>query len=424
MEPTSPTSLKLIQFASALVEDSPPSNPAGYFTKVIQVAWTHVYQTSLGDGEWGVFWDIDATLEGGEEEEGEPEEGLDENVLSAAPDTIDERYFDKLFQQRPVVQTPTRILPQDSPTTPLTPSAGSQRLSAFFLLSKNISVPEYVTIRFTPTWASPVVRPPSAVVPVTPVPKPAKQGDLHRSWALSRFVDLVRLKVLAKELQNSGQRGMGVGRFKVGVDGGGHDEEQVQREAEMVDRELKWVAKTFQNQTTNPAEAHQILYEMEQEDELETLEDEKEIERQAELLKMLEETVKVGLDDELPDTTTIHISAEPTQLPVEQFESSKQATADESDEEGGLFALPLSPRSPEMETSPFSFRGPAVGSLDATLLGSIASPPARATQSSLLNKDAISVGGGVPLTPTLGSPSPSDLRKKRPVGATGGLGSS
>ncbi|KAF8421981.1 hypothetical protein EV426DRAFT_180295 [Tirmania nivea] len=411
---------KTIHSALAQVEeyDSPASSAPS--TKVIQVTWVHSHLPTLGDGEWSVFWEgmdeghgIDegyGSLAGGNEEQSLVLDDLSKKADTHPFEAMGDSFFERIFQERAIVQTPTRILPPLASTSPNTPTtSSSQKFSVFFLLSHSTAVPTSVTIRFTPIWASPIAPSPTLTVTVNPVSKHVHHGGLHKAWAKTRLVDLNELQELADELARTGQRGVGIGSFKVGVDGGGHDEERLKWEAEMVGRERNWVLKTFLGKV--------IVGKPLKEDALigtngddEDLTEQKEIEEGLKLLGTLAQGLKVTNDDDSFTEETQQVTRDPSTAKLTS--QAPPASNDNDGEEDDLFALPLSPRSPEIGVSPFSFRGPAIGNLDATIWSGM--PTKVATK---LSADAIPVAGGVSLTPTLtGSPSPGEMRKRRLAG--------
>jgi len=411
---------KTIHSALAQVEeyDSPASSAPS--TKVIQLTWVHSLPSTLGDGEWSVFWEgmdeghgIDegyGSLAGGSEEQSVALDDSSKKEDTHPFEAMGDSFFERIFQERAIVQTPTRIVPPLGSTSPNTPTASSaQKFSVFFLLSHSTAIPTSVTIHFTPIWASPIAPSPKLTVTVNPASKHVNHGGLHKAWAKTRLVDLNELQELADELARTGQRGVGIGSFKVGIDGGGHDEERLKWEAEMVGRERNWVLKTFLGRVI----AGKLL----KEDALtgtngddEDLTEQKEIEEGLKLLGTLAQGLRVTNDDGTFTEETEQAPGNPST--TTKSASPPLASNDNDDEEDDLFALPLSPRSPEVGVSPFSFRGPAIGNLDATIWSGM--PTKIATK---LSADAIPVAGGVPLTPTLtGAPNPGEMRKKRLAG--------
>jgi len=411
---------KMIYSASAQVEeyDSPASSAPS--TKVVQVIWVHPLLSTLGDGEWSVFWEgmdeghsIDegyGSLTGGSEEQSGAPGGPSNKEDTHPFEAMDDSFFERIFQERAIVQTPARIVPALGSTSPNTPTtSSSQKFSVFFLLSHSTAVPTSVTIHFTPIWASPIAPSPTLTVTVNPVSKHVNHGDLHKAWAKTRLVDLNELQELADELARTGQRGVGIGSFKVGVDGGGHDEERLKWEAEMVGRERNWVLKTFLGKVVAGKPLKEDALAGSNGDD-EDLTEQKEIEEGLKLLGKLAQGLKVTNDDSA--------FTEETQQALGDSSTTKSASQappannDNDDEEDDLFALPLSPRSPEIGVSPFSFRGPAIGNLDAAIWSGM---PTKITTK--LSADAIPVAGGALLTPTLtGTPSPGEMRKKRLAG--------
>ncbi|RPB28354.1 hypothetical protein L211DRAFT_379300 [Terfezia boudieri ATCC MYA-4762] len=411
---------KTIHSALAQVEeyDSPASSAPS--TKVIQVTWVHSLSSTLGDGEWSVFWEGMDEGHGIDEGYGSLASGsegqsvsLDES--SRKEDThpfeaMGDSFFEKIFQERAIVQTPTRIVPPLVSTSPNSPTtSSSQKFSVYFLLSNSTAVPTSVTIHFTPIWASPIAPSPTLTVTVNPVFKTVNYGSLHKAWAKTRLVDLNELQELADELARTGQRGVGIGSFKVGIDGGGHDEERLKWEAEMVGRERNWVLKTFLGKVIAGKPLKEDALTGTNGDD-EDLTEQKEIEEGLKLLGTLAQGLKVTNDDDAFTEETQQAPGYPST--VKSASQAPPASNDNDGEEDDLFALPLSPRSPEICVSPFSFRGPAIGNLDATIWSGM---PTKITAK--LSADAIPVAGGAPLTPTLtGAPNPGEMRKKRLAG--------
>lgn len=419
MESPSQHGPKLIHSALAQVEeyDSPASSAPS--TKVIQVTWIHTLPSILGDGEWSVFWKgigeghgIDegyGSLPGGSEEQSVVLDDLSKKEDTHPFEAMGDSFFERIFQERAIVQTPTRIVPPLGSTSPNTPTTSSQKFSVFFLLSHSTAVPASVKIHFTPIWASPIAPSPTLTVTVNPVSKHVGHGGLHKAWAKTRLADLNELQELADELARTGQRGVGIGSFKVGIDGGGHDEERLKWEAEMVGRERNWVLKTFLGKVIagKPLKVDGLTRENGDD---EDLTEQKEIEEGLKLLGTLAQGLRVTNDD---SAFTEETQQAPGDLSTTKPASQAPPASDDNDsEEDDLFALPLSPRSPEIGVSPFSFRGPAIGNLDATIWSGM---PTKITTK--LSADAIPVAGGVPLTPTLtGAPNPGEMRKKRLAG--------
>lgn len=271
-------------------------------------------------------------------------------------DALDDVDLSAFFEARPIVQAPTQIAPDaESPAS---------KTEVLFLLAASTSVPASIKIFFTPTWTPPNT-PPSLI---TVVPKSQFQvgQGLHMLWAEKRLQDLIILEEIAKELELEGSRGTGQGRVKVGVEGGGMDEEAVRREGFMVGEEQRWVRSRFL-EIEEEAPAHEIMDPMQ------------------------------GLG----------ISS--LRLQTGSSVSAPRSTAADAEEEEDLFALPLSPRSPDMAVSPFSmFRGDSVArspqpsklrhvetSLDTTA-GSAMSPMSVDTTPTALKRGETT---GAPLTP-------------------------
>lgn len=399
-------------------------------TKVIQVTWIHPLPSTLVDGEWSVYWEGMGdshnpdegygSVAGGSEGQGI---SLDDSLGTgtaaeaghAALEAMSDDFFEKIFHERSVVQTPTRITPPLVSSSPHSLKPSSQKFSTFFFLSHSTDIPKTITIRFTPIWASPIVPSPTVTIPVNPVSKGLPPGDLHKAWAKSRLSDLHELQELADELARTGQRGVGMGSFKVGVEGGGHDEERLRWEAEMVSRERNWVLKTFLGKVISgkPLKVEQQVP-FKEGDEEEGFTEKKEIEQGLEVLGKLAQGLKVTCDEGGVVTDVNPTTGDPL---ASNSSSVAQIHNGNEEEEDDLFAVPLSPRSPEITVSPFSFRGPAIGNLDEALLSDITATQKKVFPAVLATSGAIPVASGVPLTPTLtGTPSPGELRKKRLAG--------
>ncbi|RPA91066.1 hypothetical protein L873DRAFT_349226 [Choiromyces venosus 120613-1] len=319
---TSPTLPLSIQNAKATLEPSADDSTA----RVLTVGWDISPGTNTSSGEWVVEWDamyaaLSTDLNSARSEKGSyfalqlssssanqtpnalsPQQRaeaawLDRQVnnpedLPTAPLStakllqFENGGLDKLepsddlpgfFSARPIVQAPTHIL------------GGDGKGKVYFLLTGEAKTPDSVKILFYPTWTPPVALAEVDVVSASP----GTEG--HTAWAQHRLADLKTLEDIARELEREGARGLGTGRVKVGVEGGGMDEEAVRREGWMVGEEM--------------------------------------------------------LQGGLKLITTTNIAP---------FQPSHVSPLDEDGED--LFALPLSPRSPDMAKSPFSrFRGDALG---------------------------------------------------------------
>lgn len=245
-----------------------------------------------------------------------------ENGLEKFEETEDLSAF---FAARPIVQAPAQIIPDEE----------TKKATVHFLITGTAHVPDIVKVIFIPTWGASMVLA-SVRVPSRSSYSSGSSRTLHTAWAESRIDDLRTLEEIARELEREGARGLGTGRVKVGVEGGGMDEEAVRREGWMVGEEIVWVRGAFLNKHIAEEEPGPVN---------DTLG-----------LNLNTDGTKGGL--KLSTTTspggTIHIVASRT--------NNLRTSAITQEEEDDLFALPLSPRSPEMAVSPFSmFRGEALG---------------------------------------------------------------
>ncbi|KAF8249254.1 hypothetical protein K440DRAFT_216267 [Wilcoxina mikolae CBS 423.85] len=325
-------------------------------TKVISVSWELADSKSQPDGEWTVEWedmyaDLSEDVRSARSEQGgyfalqseidtartpkastfdippqqqqhhpsppQYDEPLPTGPLSTArllefengpnfPDAVQED-LPAFFASRPIVQAPTQILSD--------PTSVSKKTEVLFLLAPATPIPQSISIFFTPTWTPPNT-PPTLLSEIRLIDYGAGDG-LHTTWALKRLEDLQALQEIAKELEREGSRGIGQGRLKVGVEGGGMDEEAVRREGWMVGEEQGWVLEKFL--TCNM--------------------DQKHAEEEVTNNSVMDPFAGLGISTGM-----------------------SFAAASEEEEEEDLFALPLSPRSPDMAMSPFSmFRGEALG---------------------------------------------------------------
>ena len=227
--------------------------------------------------------------------------GLEENLFPEPAEDLP-----AFFGARPLVQAPVEIVAR--------PAAALSKVEVMFLLAADYPVPAELRVVFTEAW-TPAGTPP-ALVATLQVPKEAQGQVLHTAWATKRLEDLKALQEILAELEKEGQRGLGQGRIKVGVKGGGMDEEAVRREGWMVGEETAWVHERFLAASL-PAEDSELLDPM----------------------------AGLGI------STGLHFARGPTLSTV--FRSPKP---EQEEEEEDFFALPLSPRSPDMTVSPFSFR--------------------------------------------------------------------
>ena len=213
------------------------------------------------------------------------------------------------FAARPVVQVPEHIL-SDS-------NSVSKKTEVLFLLADATLVPSSIRIFFIPTWTPPNT-PPTLLAEIPEGHYGTSEGmALHTAWSTKRLDDLKALQEIANELEQEGSRGTTQGRLKVGVEGGGMDEEAVRREGWMVGEEQVWVVEKFLTAKPSPKEEPAVV----------------------------DPFTGLGISTGLHFTNASSVQTAPPGL----FEE---------EEEEDLFALPLSPRSPDMAMSPFSmFRG-------------------------------------------------------------------
>ncbi|KAI5855723.1 hypothetical protein BZA05DRAFT_442417 [Tricharina praecox] len=262
------------------------------------------------------------------------------------------------FAARPVVQAPEHIL-SDS-------SSVSKKTEVLFLLADATPVPSSVRIFFIPTWTPPNTPPTLlAEIPEGHYGPPSEQGTaaLHTAWSTKRLEDLKALQDIANELELEGSRGTTKGRLKVGVEGGGMDEEAVRREGWMVGEEQVWVVEKFLTSKPSPKEEESAV---------------------------MDPFTGLGISTGMHFPNTSSVRPAPPGLVEEE-------------EEEDLFALPLSPRSPDMTMSPFSmFRGDVLPS---------SKPPfsSKLRQVESIDAAAISMGLGLGLpttttTTTMGEP--------------------
>ncbi|CUS13906.1 unnamed protein product [Tuber aestivum] len=346
-----------IQNAKATLE--PSTNDS---TRVLTVEWDISPSRNASDGEWVVEWDsmyaaLSTDLHSARSEKGSyfalqysssanqtpnalsPQQRaeaawLDRRInnpedLPTAPLStakllqFENGGLDKLepsddlpafFSARPIVQAPTHILGEEG------------KGKVYFLLTGGAKTPDSVKILFYPTWTPPVTLEDVGIISVPP------GAEGHTAWAQHRLADLKTLEDIARELEREGARGLGKGRVKVGVEGGGMDEEAIRREGWMVGEEMVWVSENFLSLppavASTPATA-----------------------AVAPLPALTTTTTSPQLKGGLKLTTTISNTP---------FQPCHESPLDEDPED--LFALPLSPRSPDMAKSPFSrFRGDPLG---------------------------------------------------------------
>lgn len=370
-------------------------------TKVLSVAWdvTTVDTTAL-NGEWVIEWDNMYASDGEDLRSAKSEKGtyfalqrgantpgggtpvheIPEPVYHPAPDYTNgaplstakllafENGLDDFeetedlvgfFSSRPIVQAPTQIIPDPE----------SKRATVHFLLTGNALIPDAIHILFVPTWGTPLTL---ATVP-TPSRTNYQSGgkrNLHSAWAEARMDDLATLEEIARELELEGARGVGTGNLKVGVEGGGMDEEAVRREGWMVGEEMIWVRETFLNKhiaEEEPGPSNDTGLGL---------------------------NINTNSGSKAPLKLSTTVSPGGTVYKSASSTNHLRTTAIAQEEEDDLFALPLSPRSPEMSVSPFSmFRGEAVGKQPMSRLNQVVSIDTSLSPS-------VSVGGSKDNTPT------------------------
>lgn len=294
-----------------------------------------------------------------------------ENGLDKFEETEDLSAF---FSSRPIVQAPTHIIP----------NAETGKAVVYFLITGNTPLPDLIRITFVPTWGVPQIL---ATVTVPQRTDYTGRGDfhLHTAWAESRIDDLRNLEEIARELEREGARGLGTGRVKVGVEGGGMDEEAVRREGWMVGEEMVWVREAFLN--WHIAEEPSPMG--------------------------LGLGLGLGLDTGGSNSQVLKLST--TISPGGSVRlvgcDNSRVTPIHHEEEDDLFALPLSPRSPDMAMSPFSmFRGEALGGpqpkYQSGASGKMPNSSLNQVVSSIdtsLSPSTSTQGGSNDVTPTAGS---------------------
>lgn len=251
------------------------------------------------------------------------------------------------FAARPLVQAPAELTPTPSSSSP----KAAAKIMVFFLLAATTPPPPELRILFTPAWTR-TTTPPHVLATVA-ASSFARRDRLHSAWARARLADLAVLADIAAELEREGARGSGTGRLKIGVEGGGMDEEAVRREGWMVGEEAAWVRDRFLPPSPPPPQPRaQQPVPTKSSDTLTGLGLGLGIDTVmlggAGSPSAMAELVSTRLDDGSPAPPVPAAAAVDGHLDSE----------DETEED--LFALPLSPRSPDMAVSPFSaFRGPA-----------------------------------------------------------------
>jgi hypothetical protein len=265
------------------------------------------------------------------------------------------------FSSRPMVQAPAQIQPDITSV--------SKKTEVFFLLAPTTAVPQAIKIFFTPTWTPPCT-PPTLLTEIRACEYGPGEG-LHTSWASKRLEDLHTLQEIARELEREGSRGMGQGRVKVGVEGGGMDEEAVRREGWMVGEEQAWVMETYLL-SDEPSEAQNSEDQSPEQPHHNSVMDP--------FLAGL--GISTGMRLDVGSTVFTPSGLSPLQQQQQDV-----------DEEEDLFALPLSPRSPDMAMSPFSmFRGEALG------MGGSPQPPSKLRMVESIDH-SVEGAMGAPLTP-------------------------
>lgn len=387
-------------------------------TKVLAVSWTVPTDYPLQNGEWTVSWDnmyvdVSEDIRSARSEKGsyfalqrgsstpsggtpvleipEPIYTLPPTQLQPLQSTSDytdgaplstakllafENGLDKFeetedlsafFASRPIVQAPAHIIPD----------AQTGHVVVYFLVTGTAPLPDLIRIIFVPTWGA------SQILAAVPVPQRTDYSGhgnllLHTAWAESRIDDLGTLEEIARELEREGARGLGTGRVKVGVEGGGMDEEAVRREGWMVGEEMVWVREAFLNRHIAEEEPSPLGI-----------------------------GLGLGLDTLTGKGLKLSTTISPggTAHLVACGSKNSRAAAIYQEEEEDLFALPLSPRSPEMAMSPFSmFRGEALGIGGAKLPSSRLNQVVSSIDTNLSpqrgSTDSTPTGSGI--TPTMG----------------------
>ncbi|TGZ77495.1 hypothetical protein EX30DRAFT_344010 [Ascodesmis nigricans] len=305
------------------------------------------------------------------------------------------------FASRPIVQAPSILIP------------GRDNI-VLFRIAGGVTVPSVVRVGFTPRWGGGEVVLAEVVAPITssqsaasgpdtasatsaetkaetqqqqeedvnaPWPLPASAAEsLHTLWAQLRLTDLQALMDVARELEEEGRRGKTTGRVKIGVEGGGMDEEAVRREGWLVGEEVAWVGEVYgvgvgvgvegQGATTTKESpvtgANLVGPEM-------GVVVNASMGQVEEVVKGLEEEGKTAPSPATPTDTSnfgfglglglglatqdnavetariIHMIPE-----TRDMDSKDEKEDKEEKEKEELFALPLSPRSPDMVQGPFA----------------------------------------------------------------------
>lgn len=367
--------------------------------------------------------------------------------------------YARLFSSRAVVQAPSKI-------TPVSEKGVKSSYAVYFLLNKNHASPASVVVEYTPQVWSPDAKP---LVSEEIVVQRAEASSEHlTAWANARLEDLKALAAIARELQTSGSRNDGTGLIKRGVEGMGMDMRAIEEESKMVHEEMNWVRELLAAVAREGIFTGYGIGEASAEDP--TVEEEREaIERALKEMSILAEEMKVRRSSiSSPVTHAQRIIKGPalnTALAVERQkfllskpqlhtpDSQAHPSPTDANDDTGLFAVPLSPRSPEMPVSPFSLlkglpdrlfdsaqtnkssplaQPPTLSPTSTTALTGLHPIHPSGGRSNIPQPLRIPVGGGYreelagivvrsprePTTPTLaGMPNPEELRRKRNWGA-------
>jgi hypothetical protein len=350
--------------------------------------------------------------------------------------------FAGLFTSRPFVQAPERIFPASSEDD------DNLTFTVYYLLAPDYRPPKEIELSYTPLSWSPA--PPTPAGKFAVEEATSADTDSATEWAKLRLEDLRTLSALAQELTTSGSRNRATGLLKRGVDGSGMDVAEILQEARMVEEEMRWIedvflgaAASFYGYGVGPTE------EETEEDEKEAIEkalaemqrlatelrlerasspivgpgegpsfaapqsDFGERLRQAPLYQQASINAALGLPPQRPSVQTNYTA--PSPVPIE-----------EDPEASPLFAVPLSPRSPDMPISPFSLLKGIPDSIFAKTHPKGPTQTEKKTPASIfIPKGPVQELPGIvvrsprePTTPTLASmPSPEHLRKKMNWGA-------
>ncbi|RPA75103.1 hypothetical protein BJ508DRAFT_24740 [Ascobolus immersus RN42] len=429
-------------------------------------------RTSVGElGEWSITWpsqdtaittakgfhkglveELKAAGGGGKSGEGS---GLPPAMTSGGVEMVQTKKgedFGGLFSSRAWVRAPERIAPD-------TTEDGEEDVTfiVYYLLSPTYTPPKEVHLSYTPLSWSPSPPTEAGTFPITTSTEPTEAAT---QWARLRLDDLRNLSALAQELTTSGSRARTTGLLKRGVDGSGMDISEILQEARMVEEEMRWIEDTFLGAGVNFTG-----YGVGAEEEAEGEEDEKEaiekalaeMQRLATELRLERASSPIVGPGEGPSfarptsdfetrlregnlgrTASLNAAlgfAPPQRPSVQTAPSPIPHDRDDDPEASPLFAVPLSPRSPDMPISPFSLLKGIPESIFATThpagpSGPSASAPAsKATREKpagiFIPKGPVAELPGIvvrsprePTTPTLAMmPSPEHLKRKMNWGA-------